>query len=198
MRSLSSMRSVLAVSIFVAVTLTMTGCQGNNAPSVEANPAQSEPALPLTQSNNKENENEQNEKQLNLYEELITDIIFVEYPVIAIVKDQDIRYPEWSQNEPPDEILHQFKVTLVESLKGDLPHSFTYYMILEDEPSTKAEVPYIVALCRVGDTFLAEPLVGVLPSDLPGLKSLMRKKLAEAEPADFGPEACPFDLELPD
>jgi len=139
----------------------MTGCQGNNAPSVEANPAQSEPALPLTQSNNKENENEQNEKQLNLYEELITDIIFVEYPVIAIVKDQDIRYPEWSQNEPPDEILHQFKVTLVESLKGDLPHSFTYYMILEDEPSTKAEVPYIVALCRVGDTFLAEPLVSL-------------------------------------
>jgi len=104
MLSLNFMRSTLAVLTLSVSSLLIAGCKAGGSPTEQADLAQPSPESPAEQDALVQNNIERYD-----FDGLIT-LIFEDYPIIAIVQDENIRYPESEFNNPPDEIFMSLKL----------------------------------------------------------------------------------------
>ena len=125
-------------------------------------------------------------EQFEVFYDLITTVLS-EAPLIARVQDVRISYPEWTDSDPNDyfeEALIEHHVKRVDVLHGgEFPPSFSYLVYGEAVEVPLRKRPYIVSLCRdKKNRFIADAMIGVLPSHIDGFEALLDARLQNEVP----------------
>ena len=132
----------------------------------------------------------------------LSDWAIRDYQKIAIVKDIDIKYPEWPFGDPVEPNgsfisgVRRYEVRLVKALRGDLPEIFKYDVYSEAGEVLLNKNPYPLAFCfsERTQTYVAREIEGQMFDD-PRFLQLFLDQWEKAEPVDLSDKPCWFDVD---
>lgn len=148
------------------VKTTASTTQGSQSPTIAENPHSAE--LDNVEPNNR-------------FDSLI-DTYFEEFPILARVAEDRITYPEWIDSDPNDyfeEAVSRHHVRVLEVLNGELPDELSYLVYREAEIVPLQSEPYLVALCKDGEDYVSDVMIGKPPMHIEGFEELLTIRLKE-------------------